>query len=118
RPLVLKRHAAVARRVTVKDRVGRTRYVAVRVEGGPLSRGALSALLPGEAKLTRFDGTFGVVRTTHRAVDALLAHLRGVTGAGGKPVLITTLATSGTLRAAAKRLPPDSPAAHRGSSFK
>lgn len=100
--------------MTVKDRVGRTRYVAVRVEGGPLSRGAFSALLPSGAKLTRFDGTFGIVRSTHRAVEALLARLRDVTDAGGHQVLITTLATSGTLRAAARRLPPDSPASKRG----
>src|SRR5205823_772501 len=101
--------------VTVKDRVGRTRYVVVRIDGGPLSRSGLGALLPPDAKLTRFDGTFGIVRTTHRAVDALLVHLRGVTSAGGKPVLITTLATSGTLRAAARRLPADSSAAARST---
>jgi len=107
--------------VTVKDRVGRTRYVVVRVEGGPVSRSAFGSIL-GDARLTRFDGTFGIVRTTHRAVAALVERLRGVTSAGGKPVTITTLSTSGTLRAAAKRLPADSPAASRaasrGSSFK
>ena len=72
---------------------------------------------PG-ARLTRFDGAFGIVRTTHRAASELVDKLRSVTAAGPKPVTITTLVTSGTLRAAAKRLPSDAPASTRGSSFK
>lgn len=104
--------------MTVKAKVGRTRYVAFHAAGGPWSRSVIGALLPSDAKLTRFDGTFGIARTTHRAVAALRAHLANVTSAGGKPVTITTLVTSGTIRAAARRLPPEADAAARGSSFK
>jgi len=94
--------------VTVKDRVGRTRYVAFRVDP-PTSRAACEKLLPPTARLTRFDGTFGIARTTHRAVAALLDHLRA------QSVTIQTLTTSGTMRAAAARLPASSEASKRGA---
>lgn len=99
--------------MTVKDDVGRTRYVAFRLEGGSLSRPALSGVLPPAAKLTRFDGTHGIVRTLHRDVAALRTHLAGVEKVGGKPVRVVTLATSGTIRKAAEALPSESPASRR-----
>lgn len=97
--------------MTVKDRVGRTRYLAFRLHGGPLPRQALAGILPPTAKLTRFDGTHGIVRTTHRERDAVQAFLGGVTKAGGRDARVETLATSGTIRKAAEALPPDSGAA-------
>ena len=104
-----KRSGALAARMVVKDRVGRTRYVVLQLTV-PLSRSAMEKHLPPGVRLTRFDGTFGIVRTTHRERDALLEHLRKA------PVTITTLATSGTLRAAAARLPASSAAATRSPS--
>jgi hypothetical protein len=97
--------------MTVKDRVGRPRYVAFRLHGGPLPRPALSGILPPAAKLTRFDGTHGIVRTLHRDREAVQAFLDAVTKAGGRDVRVETLATSGTIRKAAEALPPEAPAA-------
>lgn len=91
--------------MTVKDRVGRVRYVAFRVEGPPRSRSDVAGLLQPPRKLTRFDGSHGIAKTTHLDRDALVQRLRD---AG-----LTTLATSGTIRAAAEALPPASPAARR-----
>lgn len=99
--------------MTVKDRVGRVRYVAFRLDGGPAPRAALAGVLPPPAKLTRFDGAHGIVRTTHRDRDATVAFLRGLTSLQGRDVRIETLATSGTIRAAARALPPESAASKR-----
>lgn len=99
--------------MAVKDRVGRTRYVAFRIEGGPLSRAAVGGALPEGAKLTRFDGTHGIARTPHVGRDALVAHLRGLAAVGGRPVQVVPLVTSGTLRKAAEALPADAPARRR-----
>ena len=100
--------------MTVKDRVGRVRYVAFRlVEGAPLTRSALSGALPPEARLTRFDGENGIVRARHDQRDAIVAALSGLARAGGRAIRIETLVVSGTIRAAARALPADSPAAKR-----
>ena len=101
------------RPVTVKAKVGRPRYVAFRLHGGPLPRQALSGVLPPAAKLTRFDGTHGIVRTLHTDRAQTQAFLEALGQAGGRPVRVETLATSGTLRKAAEALPPESPAAKR-----
>lgn len=102
------------RAMTVRDRVGRTRYVAFRiVEGGPLHRQVLSGALPASAKLTRFDGTYGIVRTLHRDRDALVSVLNELRRLGSREVRIETLATSGTIRRAAEALPRDSEASRR-----
>ena len=101
------------RSVTVKARVGRPRYVAFRVEPS-VPRPAMNEALPPWAKLTRFDGTFGIARATHDRQAELVAHLNAATRAGGRDVKVRTLAASGTLKAAASRLPPRAPAAQRG----
>lgn len=103
----------VAADVTVKDRVGRPRYVAFRVEPS-IPRQAMTEAMPPGAKLTRFDGTFGIARAPHTEQAAVVAALAGVARAGGRDVRVTTLAASGTLRGAAARLPPSAPAAKRG----
>jgi hypothetical protein len=103
-----------ARLVTVKDRVGRVRYVAFQlVEGAPLPRPALAGALPSYAKLTRFDGTYGIVRVGHRDRDAALAVLKGMARLGGREVRVETLTTSGTIRGAARALPAASEASRR-----
>lgn len=99
--------------VTVRDKVGRTRYVAFRLDGGPLPRPVLAGALPPSAKLTRFDGTWGILRTTHRERDALLEALAAPRRLAGRDVVVETLVTSGTIRKAAEALPPGSPASKR-----
>lgn len=97
----------------MRDKVGRTRYVAFRLDGGPLPRPALAGALPPAAKLTRFDGTWGILRTTHRERDALVALLAAPLRVGGREVLVETLVVSGTIRKAAEALPSTSPASKR-----
>ena len=92
-------------RMTVKDRVGRVRYVAFRLGDGSLHRQQLAGALPPGARLTRFDGVHGVLRTTHREAAALRERLARPLRVAGKDVAVETLATSGTLRAAAAALP-------------
>jgi RNase P/RNase MRP subunit POP5 len=92
--------------VTVRDKVGRTRYVAFRLEGGPVGRAALAAALPEWARLTRFDGTHGVVRCLHTQRDALVEALCALERVGGRDVRVRTLATSGTMRGVARAFPP------------
>lgn len=99
--------------MTVRDRVGRPRYVAFRVEGGPLSRPALSGALPAAARLTRFDGEFGILKTSHREVEAVRGALASPRSIGGREVQLVTLSTSGTIRGAARSLPPTSEASRR-----
>ena len=99
--------------MTVKGKVGRTRYLAFQVEGGPVSRGGLGAVLPVAAKLTRFDGAFGIVRCTHRDLEAVRGVLNAEHRVGSKDVRLSTVATSGTIRSAALALPQDSLASKR-----
>lgn len=101
------------RPVTVKDQVGRPRYLAFRLEGGPLPRPVLSGALPPAAKLTRYDGTHGIVRTLHRDRDAIQTALESLARIGNRGVRVVTLATSGTMRKAAEALPRESAAAKR-----
>lgn len=98
--------------MTVRDKVGRNRYVAFRVEGGGVPRNAI--VLPEGAKLTRFDGEYGIAKCAHTKSDALIAALTSVTKLAGKPASVRTIVTSGTLKAAAARLPASSPASKRG----
>ena len=92
----------------MRDRTGRTRYVVFEVEeGAPWSRGQAGRLLPEGVKLTRFDGRFGIARTTHDRQAEVVAALQAAPG-------VRTRAVSGTIRAAARRLPPGADAAQRG----
>lgn len=98
--------------MTVKARVGRSRYVAFRVDPS-VPRHAMTEAMPPAARLTRFDGTFGIARTTHDQRDGVVAALNAVAAAGGRAVQVRTLAVSGTLKAAAAHLPERAPAARR-----
>ncbi|HWH07725.1 MAG TPA: Rpp14/Pop5 family protein, partial [Candidatus Thermoplasmatota archaeon] len=77
-------------------------------------RAAMTGALPPGARLTRFDGTFGIARAAHDQRDAVVAALNGLASVGGREVRVRTLAVSGTLKAAASRLPPRAGAAQRG----
>lgn len=97
----------------VKDRVGRNRYVAFRVEGGAaLSRDqVIEALreaahgLPEDARpwLIRWRGGEGVVRCGHRHKETVLDLLRSLRRIGGREVRVETLGTSGTVRKAVRK---------------
>ncbi len=78
-----------------------------------MGRPALSAILPPAARLTRFDGSFGLVRCSHRDLGAVRPVLNGPARVGSKDVHLVTLATSGTIRAAARALPSESGASKR-----
>ncbi len=82
----------------------RYRYVAFRVEGPrPLTREeVLDALhaLPEPLWLVDFEDPRGLARCTHLRKDATIASLRQITSIGGVAVRVTTLGTSGTIRAA------------------
>lgn len=96
--------------MTVKDKVGRIRYVAFTVEGRPTRhalqdavRRAAEAAWGADAwtaagvQLTAFDGRQGLIRVKHRSASALRALLPGVGCA--------TLVTSGTAKGARKATP-------------
>ena len=95
--------------MTVKDRVGRQRYIAFRVVSPrPVSKGEMGeairrAAAPAEAgRLTLIlwrDG-LGLVKCPHTAKEATIALLRGLITAGTAPIRVETLGTSGTIRRA------------------
>lgn len=97
--------APVAAAVTVRDRVGRTRYVAFRLEGGRAPRPVMQAALPSWARLTRWDGENGIARCLHTQRDELIEALRGLTRVGRAECRAAPLVTSGTLRKAAEAFP-------------
>lgn len=59
--------------------------------------------------LVVFDGTSGLVRTTALEKNAAIRALNGIEQMAGKPVRITTIGTSGTIRTATRKYlrPPD-----------
>ena len=82
----------------------RYRYVAFRVEGPrPFTREeVLDAFhaLPEPIWLVGFEDPLGLARCTHLRKDATIERLRRLTSIGGEAVQVTTLGTSGTIRAA------------------
>ena len=82
----------------------RYRYIAFRVEGPrAFTRDeVLDALhaLPEPLWLVGFDHPKGLARCTHLRKDATIAELNGLTAIRGVGVRVTTLGTSGTIRAA------------------
>ena len=82
----------------------RYRYVAFRVDGPrPFRRGeVLEALhaLPRPLWLVDFEDPRGLARCVHTEKEATIAALRGLERISGESVRVTTLGTSGTIRAA------------------
>jgi len=53
--------------------------------------------------LVEFDGTAGLVRTTNVEKDAAIRALNGIDTLAGERVRVTTVGTSGTIRAATRK---------------
>lgn len=107
--------------MTVRDRVGRTRYIGFVVESSQrvgreeLSRalGESARILGGDFsyQLTAFEGGRGILRVPHRLkMDSilLLSSIRTV-GRDRVPVRIRTVVTSGTICTVKERLGIPSP---------
>lgn len=102
--------------MTVRDRVGRTRYIGFIVESGQrVGREELTRALGESARtlggdfsyqLTAFEGGRGILRVPHRLkMDSilLLSSIRAV-GRDRVPVRIRTVVTSGTICTVKERL--------------
>ena len=99
--------------MVVKDKVGRNRYVAFRVEArrmpSPVDFGealrAAGAQLPApdRPKMILLTPEGGLVRCRHTAKEGTIALLRTITAVGGQPVSIQTVGTSGTIRRARRK---------------
>jgi len=102
--------------LTVRDKVGRTRYIGFVVESGQrVGREELSRALGDSARilggdfsyqLTAFEGGRGILRVPHRLkMDSilLLCSIRTV-GRDRVPVRIRTVVTSGTICTVKERL--------------
>jgi len=100
--------------MVVRDAVGRRRYVAFRLEGGGAPRAAVDKLVAPTAQLTRFDGAYGILRTSHAQAAPLVARLADA-AIVKEGVRMVTLRTSGTMKGAARALPTSSTAARRGA---
>jgi RNase P/RNase MRP subunit POP5 len=86
--------------VTVRDKVGRNRYIVFFVTP-PVPKARLLAALkssPGERPwLVQYDGSRGLVRCAHTAKDATIAFLNALRVENS---VIRTTGTSGTIRKA------------------
>ncbi len=108
--------------MTVKDRVGRRRYVAFRIETHStrffsrddviraLNSAAGSRKYGKAPQLTVFDAPrgIGVVRVKHTDKERAIELLSSIKSIGGRDVRVVTLRTSGTIKTLRERysLPP------------
>ena len=76
---------------------------------------ALRALSP-RLWLVQFDGTAGLVRTTNVEKDAAIRALNGLERVAGERVQLSTVGTSGTIRAATRNYLAPKDGAHRRTS--
>jgi RNase P/RNase MRP subunit POP5 len=85
----------------------RYRYIAFRLEGPRVFRRdeVLEALRSSSPRLwlVAFEGTSGLVRTTNIEKDAAIQFLNRMDHLSGENVQLTTLGTSGTIRAATRK---------------
>ncbi|TLZ92987.1 MAG: hypothetical protein E6J98_04750 [Methanobacteriota archaeon] len=98
----------------------RYRYVAFRLGGArPFQReevaAALRALSP-RLWLVQFNGGSGLVRTTNLEKDAAIRALNGLDRVAGERVQVTTVGTSGTIRAATRNYLTSKDRARRGTA--
>jgi ribonuclease P/MRP protein subunit POP5 len=101
--------------VVVKDRVGRSRYIAFEISSDDVvSTGDLISSFRKAADkyddaerirpwLIMFEKGKGIVRCSHTSKDEVINLLQSVKGVGGKKVKIRTLGTSGTVRGARRK---------------
>lgn len=101
--------------MVVKDRVGRSRYVAFEVSSKETIRtGDLISTLKRAADkyddaekirpwLIMFQKGKGIVRCSHTSKDECINLLHSIKGVGGNKVSIKTLGTSGTVRGARRK---------------
>jgi len=86
--------------MTVRDKVGRNRYIAFAVTP-PVPKARLVAALkssPGERPwLVEYDGARGLVRCPHTAKEATIAFLNALRVGNS---VVSTTGTSGTIRKA------------------
>lgn len=98
----------------------RYRYIAFRVDGPRAFRRdeVLAALrsAPQRLRLVEFRGVLGLVRTTHLEKDGAIRALVAIDIMAGERVAVTTMGTSGTIRAATRKYLVRSD--HRPSEFK
>lgn len=109
--------------MTVRDRVGRTRYIGFLLESTRrLGRDELTKALAEQVRregkglsfqLTVFDGGRGILKVSHRSKEDSLRLLTTLQAAGADrtPVRISTIVTSGTICTVKERMgiPPGSP---------
>jgi RNase P/RNase MRP subunit POP5 len=85
----------------------RYRYIAFRLEGPRVFRRdeVLQALRSSSPRLwlVAFEGTSGLVRTTNLEKDAAIQFLNRMDQVSGEAVRLTTVGTSGTIRAATRK---------------
>jgi RNase P/RNase MRP subunit POP5 len=85
----------------------RYRYIAFRLEGPRVFRREefLDALRLSSPRLwlVTFEGTSGLVRTTNVEKDEAIRFLNRMDQVSGEAVRLTTLGTSGTIRAATRK---------------
>ena len=99
--------------MVVKDRVGRFRYIAFRIDGGKdLQTGEVIRALseasqnhPREARprLVHLRDGEGVVRVSHLHRDAAIPLLQSLRTVGEREVRVLTVGTSGTIRKAIQK---------------
>jgi len=91
----------------VSTRRPRYRYIAFRVDGPRVFRREevfeAIRVAPERLWLVEFRHPLGLVRTTHLTKDAAIRALVGIDTMAGERVRVTTLGTSGTIRAATRK---------------
>ncbi|MCK4445417.1 MAG: hypothetical protein KAW09_12795 [Thermoplasmata archaeon] len=101
--------------MVVKDRVGRSRYIAFEVTSeSAINTGDLISTFKRVANkypdaekirpwLIMFQKGKGIVRCSHTSKDECINLLQSIKGVGGNKVGIRTLGTSGTVRGARRK---------------
>lgn len=99
--------------MAAKASVGRWRYIAFRVEAEDMpGRGELlSAILDaarrsslgGSLRMTVYEDGIGIVKVPHTMKETAIDLLNSLESAGGRPIKVVSLKTSGTIRSLKRR---------------